>query len=201
MRPETFFTEHRIELVTGRAVAEIDRAAQGGRAHHQGADRLRPSRPRDRRAQPRAAAARRRARRRLLSAEPRRNRGFEAAPRRCRALRRHRRRLYRPRIRRDRPRQGQARAYRRAGRPGDGARRLPRHLGLFRRRTSRYRGRVQLWRASRAARRRGRQGHPCRAAGRAEPARRSGDYQHRRHAQRGARRRRRPQGRERGRGR
>jgi 3-phenylpropionate/trans-cinnamate dioxygenase ferredoxin reductase component len=28
MRPETFFTEHRIELVTGRAVAEIDRAAK-----------------------------------------------------------------------------------------------------------------------------------------------------------------------------
>src|SRR5579862_864640 len=25
-RPEAFFTEHRIELVTGRAVAEIDRA-------------------------------------------------------------------------------------------------------------------------------------------------------------------------------
>jgi 3-phenylpropionate/trans-cinnamate dioxygenase ferredoxin reductase subunit len=28
MRPETFFTEHRIELVTGRAVAEIDRAGK-----------------------------------------------------------------------------------------------------------------------------------------------------------------------------
>ncbi len=28
MRPEAFFTEHRIELVTGRAVAEIDRAAK-----------------------------------------------------------------------------------------------------------------------------------------------------------------------------
>ena len=68
MRPEAFYRDHRIEFLAGTRVEAIDRAAQGRAAGWRRAARLRPSRARDRRAQPGAAAARHRARRRVLSA-------------------------------------------------------------------------------------------------------------------------------------
>ena len=186
MRPEAFFTEHRIELVVGETAAEIDRAGKAvvlssGKRIGYGHLVL-------------ATGARNRVPplpgveldgvcylRNLAETDDLRQR-LAVGP----ALRRHRRRVYRPRIRRDRPRQRQIRPHRRVGRPGDGPRRLPRHLGPFRRGAPQDRGRVQLWREGRPDRRRGRPGHPCRASRRPHPAGRPRHRQHRRHAQRGS---------------
>ena len=74
MRPEAFYRDHRIEFLAGTRVEAIDRAAKTVRLGWRRASRLRPSRARDRRAQPGAAAARHRARRRVLSAHAGRDR-------------------------------------------------------------------------------------------------------------------------------
>ena len=137
MRPEAFYRDHRIEFLAGTRVDGDRPRRQDRAARRRRASRLRPSRARDRRAQPGAAAARHRARRRVLSAHAGRDRRAARAPRRGRAGRRDRRRVYRPRIRRRRARPRQAGADRRADRPGHGPRRRGADLAFLRRGASR----------------------------------------------------------------
>ena len=198
MRPEAFFDEHRIELVSGDAVTRDRPRRESGRAR------------------PTASAL---AYDHLVLATGARNRvpplpgieldgvcylrnlaeteALQGAARRLPACGRHRRRLYRPRIRRDRPRQGRAGAYRRAGRPGDGRVVCPDTSAYFadaHRETG-----VEFSFGARVERLGGEGGkvtHVVLGDGRSLPADLVAD-QHRRRAQRGARRRRRARGRER----
>ena len=104
-RPEKFYHDQNIDLISDRAVVDRPRRAQG-LARLRRFARLRPPGAGDRRAQSPARYSQRQSRRRALFADARRKRGAAALHRPGPARRRDRRRIHRPGIRRDRAGQG-----------------------------------------------------------------------------------------------